>query len=74
MYNATEAELFSSILDQLATLTTKRGPTLWKIAAMQAQASTSQQAFDFEEAHYLNKNEGHFFQPNNNVPSYYHLG
>ena len=34
----------------------------------------NQQAFDFKEAHYLNYNGGHFFQPNNNVPNYYHSG
>ena len=34
----------------------------------------SQQAFDFEEAHYLNYNGGHFFYPKNNVPNYYYLG
>ena len=32
----------------------------------------SQQAFDFEKVHYLNYNGCHFFQPNNNVPNYYH--
>ena len=45
-----------------------------EIATMQEQASMIQQAFYFEEVHYSNNNEGYFFQPHNNMPSYYNSG
>ena len=57
-------ELLSS---QISTRTTQRGPALGQIAAMQAQASRSQQDFDYKEAHYLKNNEGYFL-------TYYYTG
>ena len=55
-----------------SSCTTQREPTWVQIAAVQAQASMSQQAYNFEEAHYFNNYEGHFYQPHNNKQCYYH--
>ena len=80
MYKAREDDLFLAIENKIVSITnlidqqTQRGPTLGPMVAIQAQASTSQQTFDFEEVRYLNQNESHFFQLNNNVPRYYHPG
>ena len=69
MYKVEEDGLFSVFENKLDTLENLIDQ---QISFMQAQASMSQQAFDFEEAHYFNYNGGYFFQPNNNEPNYHH--
>ena len=52
---------------------TPREPTLGEIAYMKAQeAMLANATSQVEKANYLN-NRGYVFQPNNNLPTCYHL-
>ena len=60
MYKVEKDELFSTFENELDTLVNLMDQ---RISFMQAQASMSQQAFDFEEVHYLNYNGVISFNP-----------
>ena len=72
MSNEAIDELIYLLQNQHASSATQIEPTWEDITAIQAQASRSQQAYNLEGVHYFNNNDGHVFQPHNNMPSYSH--
>ena len=67
-------EFFYTLQKHYASHTTQRESTWENFAPMQAQASVSQQAYNFEGVNYFNNNEGYFSQPQNITPSYNYSG
>ena len=65
---------FYSLQKEFASRVAQREPTRGDILTRQAQASMSQQAYNFEGANYFNHNASYFSQPHSMMPSYHESG